>query len=128
MTSAAQAAASKYYGKENAEQKAEDELERLKFVKANPDAEDISLTQVRNYRAAGLEGIVSASTYAEAAKMMGTFHGVDADNDGKTDRNSIVIQKLEYIDTLDLTPEAKTRLAQALGISEKNIRRRAPWR
>ena len=65
--------------------------------------------------------------FADAAKMMGTFHGVDADDDGKTDRYSIIIQKLEYIDTLDLTPEQKTRLAQALGISDKNIRRKAPW-
>ena len=118
----------RYYGKEEAEKKATEELERMRFVKANPDAEDISVTQVRNYQAAGLEGIVSASVYADAAKMMGTFHGVDADDDGKTDRYSIIIQKLEYIDTLDLTPEQKTRLAQALGISDKNIRRRAPWR
>ena len=118
----------RYYGKEEAEKKATEELERMRFVKANPDAEDISVTQVRNYQAAGLEGIVSASVYADAAKMMGTFHGVDADDDGKTDRYSIIIQKLEYIDTLDLTPEQKTRLAQALGISDKNIKRRAPWR
>lgn len=118
----------RYYGKDEAEKKASEELERMRFVRENPDAEDISVTQVRNYNAAELNGVVSASVYAEAAKMMGTFHGYDNNGDGKTDSYSIIIQKLEYIDTLDLDPEQKTRLAQALGISDKNIRRRAPWR
>ena len=117
----------KYYGKDEAETKAGDELERLKFMRENPGAEDVSVTQVRNYRASGLEGFVSAQDYLLAAKMMGTFEGTDLDNDGKMDRYSAIIQRLEYIDTFDLTPEQKTALAIALGMNEKTVRRKAPW-
>lgn len=117
----------KYFGKEDAEDKAADELERLQFVRANPGTEDISITQARNYNASGLQGYISPVDYVQAAKMMGTFHGVDADGDGKTDSYSVVTQKLVYIDSMNLTPEQKTALAKALGISEKTIRKKAPW-
>lgn len=117
----------KYFGKEDAEDKAADELERLQFVRANPGTEDISITQARNYNASGLRGYISPVDYVQAAKMMGTFHGVDADGDGKTDSYSVVTQKLVYIDSMNLTPEQKTALAKALGINEKTIRKKAPW-
>lgn len=117
----------RYFGKEDAEEKAADELERLQFVRANPGTEEISITQARNYQSSGLSGYISPVDYMQAAKMMGTFHGVDADGDGKTDSYSVVTQKLAYIDTLKLTPEQKSRLAQALGINEKTIRKKAPW-
>lgn len=117
----------KYFGKEDAEEKSADELERLQFVRANPGTEEISITQARNYQSSGLSGYISPVDYMQAAKMMGTFHGVDADGDGKTDSYSVVTQKLAYIDTLKLTPEQKSRLAQALGINEKTIRKKAPW-
>ena len=118
----------KYYGKEDAGTKAAEDLERMKFVRSNPNTEDISITQVRNYNASGLKGYVSAADYTQAAKMMGTFKGTDNDNDGKTDSYSVAIQKLEYIDTFDLTSDQKTALAVALGINEKTVRRKAPWR
>ena len=117
----------KYYGKENAEEKADEELERMQFVREYPDAEDMSITQVRNYNASGLDGYVSPSDYLQAAKMMGTFKGLDEDGNGKTDPYSVVMQKLEYIDSMDLDPERKTALALSLGINEKTIRRKAPW-
>lgn len=117
----------KYFGKEDAEEKAADELERLQFVRANPGTEEISITQARNYQSSGLSGYISPVDYMQAAKMMGTFHGVDADGNGKSDPYSKVTQQLAYIDTLKLTPEQKSRLAQALGINEKTIRKKAPW-
>jgi len=117
----------KYFGKEDAEEKSADELERLQFVRANPGTEEISITQARNYQSSGLSGYISPVDYMQAAKMMGTFHGVDADGNGKSDPYSKVTQQLAYIDTLKLTPEQKSRLAQALGINEKTIRKKAPW-
>ena len=96
-------------------------------MRANPGTEEISIAQARNYQSSGLTGYISPVDYMQAAKMMGTFHGVDADGDGKTDSYSVVTQKLAYIDTLKLTPEQKSRLAQALGINEKTIRKKAPW-
>ena len=96
-------------------------------MRANPGTEDISITQARNYNASGLRGYISPVDYVQAAKMMGTFHGVDADGDGKTDSYSVVTQKLVYIDSMNLTPEQKTALAKALGINEKTIRKKAPW-
>ena len=96
-------------------------------MRANPGTEEISITQARNYQSSGLSGYISPVDYMQAAKMMGTFHGVDADGDGKTDSYSVVTQKLAYIHTLKLTPEQKSRYAQALGINEKTIRKKAPW-
>ena len=117
----------KYFGKEDAEDKAADELERLQFVRANPGTEDISVTQVRNYRASGLEGFVSPENFFEAAKATAAMQGVDADGDGRIDSYSKVMQKLEYIDAMDLTAQQKTALARSLGINEKTIKRKAPW-
>ena len=117
----------KYFGKEDAEEKAADELERLQFVRANPGTEDISVTQARNYRASGLEGFVSPENFFEAAKATAAMQGVDADGDGRIDSYSKVMQKLEYIDAMDLTAQQKTALARSLGINEKTIKRKAPW-
>ena len=99
----------------------------MQFVREYPEAEDMSITQVRNYNASGLNGYVSPEDYLQAAKMMGTFRGLDEDGNGKTDPYSVVMQKLEYIDSMDLDPERKTALAIALGINEKTIKRKAPW-
>lgn len=118
----------KFYGKEDAAERAAEEIEKYDFIAGNPGVEDITVTQVRQYKASGLENFVSPVDYFEALKVTNTFKGLDEDNDGRTDSYSVAMQKMRYIDEMDLTPEQKTALARALGISEKTIKRRAPWR
>lgn len=119
----------KFNGKEDAEQKASDEIYKWDFIEDNPGTEDITVTQVRRYKNAGLEGVVSGKDFLDAYEATSIMHGIDTDGDGKANRNTRVDQQLAYIDGMsNLTSEQKTALALALGINERTIRNRAPWK
>lgn len=117
----------KFNGKEDADEKAYNEIVRWNFIEENPGTEDITVTQIQRYQNSGLVGVVDGKSYLDAYEATSIMTGVDTDGDGKTDRYSVIMQKLEYIDSMNLAQDQKTALAIALGINEKTIRRKAPW-
>lgn len=70
---------------------------------------------------------VSVEAYKQYTILKRDVHGVDANNDGKTDSGTYRDALFEMIDELPISSEAKTGLA-LISYSEKTIRRKAPWR
>lgn len=66
-------------------------------------------------------------TYYQAWKETKDMSGEDLDGDGRSDAYTKIDKQLKYIDGLKLTPMQKNALARALGLSEKNVKARAPW-
>lgn len=101
--------------------------DKWKFVGSNEEWENISESAVRNYNDYCASAGISKRDYYEAWNAIKSIHGTDKDGDGTNDAYTTIDNKLTYIGRLNLTPTQKTALALASGISDKNIRKRAPW-
>lgn len=66
-------------------------------------------------------------TYYQAWKATKDMSGDDLNGDGVNDAYTRIDKQLRYIDGLNLTAMQKDALARALGLSDKNIKARAPW-
>lgn len=84
-------------------------------------------TALTNYNKYGKETGISEREFTDAVYHMTTLNGTDSDGDGKADRNSVRDQKFAYINSLNISPEAKDALARTEGYTSESTLRKAPW-
>ena len=84
-------------------------------------------TALTNYNKYGKGTGISEREFTDAVYHMTTLNGTDSDGDGKADRNSVRDQKFAYINSLNISPEAKDALARTEGYTSESTLRKAPW-
>lgn len=96
------------------------------FIGTDDRLSDISVAAVQIYNEYFAEEEVDKVTYRDTWKYCNVVRA-DKDENGKSISYSAMDKKLEYIDSLNLSAWQKTLLAKSMDISEKNIKKRAPW-
>ena len=121
------------YGYSKTEESAENSLIRWDFIGDNVEELDaVTSWQAKRYFEMVDDAEIDKKTYLQFAEQAEQLKA-DYDENGKAIAYSKMNKVFALIDSLDLTPEQKTALAEAGwdsnndGYSEKNIEKYAPW-
>jgi hypothetical protein len=108
------------------EEYANEVADKRDFIGTDDRLGDISVAAVQTYNEVFSDEEIDKVTYRDTWKFCNAVKA-EKDENGKSISYSAMDKKLEYIDSLNLSAWQKTLLAKSMDISEKNIKKRAPW-